>query len=99
MPYNLLTGNGLEKSPWYDPAYEMTEHEIARELYDPPYNPPSKTRPNLERIMKKKPVFNVMQMELPDRDRSNVKVNTSIDNSALGQRRRQMQNERQAQRE
>ena len=94
MPYNLITGNGL-----YDPAYGMTEHEIVREFYDPPYNPPSKTRPNLERIMKKKPVFNVMQMELPDRDRSNVKVNTSIDNSALGQRRRQMQNERQAQRE
>jgi len=77
----------------------QNERQVQREFYDQPYNPPSKIRPNLEGIMKKQPVLNVMQMQLPVRDMSNAQVNTSIDNSAVGQRRRQLQNERQAQRE
>ena len=71
---------------FYDPP-ELTQDESIREFYDPPYNPPSKTRPRLERVMKIKPDLKVMPIQLPNSTRmSNAQVNTSIGNSALGRR-------------
>ena len=99
MPSNLIIGNGLtkiEKIREFDPAYGMTEDEIIREFYDPPYKPPRQNRPYVEKAIQSKPEFKVMPIQLPNRNRSEVQVNTSTNNSALGRRRKMMQAQREA---
>ena len=67
-----LTPSGLTEDEivreFYDPP-ELTQDESIREFYDPPYNPPSKTRPRLERVMKIKPDLKVMPIQLPNSTR------------------------------